>query len=144
MLDTVTAKLACPLRIRLPGKQKLSLVPGLKVWADRSGEILEKAEFSLPKLLFGHNGRLITSQKAIDVSLDKCADILSTIARIPDVAEWDARRVDMAWNYNLHAFPLIMAHAALRGPGILNGAPSHNDGPQPPCRPSMFPPTLTS
>src|SRR4029077_19445698 len=114
MLDTVTAKLACPLRIPLPGRQKLSLVRGLKVWADQSGERLEKVEFSLPKLLFGHNGRVLTSQAEIDVSLDKCADILSTIARIPDVPKWDVRRVDMVWNYNLPALPLIMAHAPLR------------------------------
>src|SRR6266481_1459489 len=79
MLDTVTAKLACPLRSRLPGRQKVSLVPGMKVWVDGSSEILEKAEFSLPKLLFRHNGRLLASQSDIDVSLNKCADILSTI-----------------------------------------------------------------
>ena len=126
MLDTVTAKLACPLHSRLPGRQKLTVVPGLKVWADRFGEILEKAEFSLPKLLFGHNGRLLTSQTEIDDSLDKCAGILSTIARVPDVTEWDVRRVDMAWNFDRPALPLIMAHAPLRVPGILHGATLHN------------------
>jgi hypothetical protein len=127
MLDTVMAKLACPLRIRLPGRQKFTVTPGLKAWADSSGEMLEKTEFSLPKLLFGNNGRLLTSQREIDDSLDKCAGILSTIARmIPDVAEWNVRRVDMAWNFDRPALPLIMAHAPLRVPGILHGATLHN------------------
>ncbi len=128
MLDTVTAKLGCPLRIRLPGRQKLSLVPGLKVWADRSGEILEKAEFSLPKLLFGHNGRLLTSQSDIDAALALVSHRLKEIAFVPDLADWNPRRVDLVWNYNLPALPLIVAHAPLRVPGILNGATLHNGG----------------
>jgi hypothetical protein len=128
MLDTVTAKLACPLRFRLPGRQKLSLVPGLKVWADLSGEILETAEFSLPKLLFGHNGRLLSSQSDIDTALARVSDRLSGIAVIPELADWNPRRVDMVWNYKLPALPLIMAHAGLRVPGILHGATLHNGG----------------
>src|SRR5205807_5798030 len=128
MLDTVNAKLACPLRIRLPGRQKLSLVPGLKVWSDRSGEILEKAEFSLPKLLFGHNGRLLTSQSDIDAALALVSHRLKEIAVVPDLADWNPRRVDLVWNFDLAALPLIMAHAALRVPGIQSGATLHNGG----------------
>ncbi|HEV2046912.1 MAG TPA: hypothetical protein VGQ95_09975 [Chthoniobacterales bacterium] len=126
MLDTVTIKLACSLRIRLPGRQKVSLIPGLKVWADRFGEILEKAEFSLPKLLFGCNGRLLTNQGEIDAALALVSNRLSEIAVVPDLAAWNPRRVDMVWNFELPALPLIMAHTALRVPGILHGATLHN------------------
>jgi hypothetical protein len=129
MLDTMTVRLACPLRIRLPGRQKLSLEPGLKVWADRSGEmVLEKAEFSLPKLLFGHNGRLLTSQSDIDAALALVSHRLKEIAVVPDLADWNPRRVDLVWNFDLAALPLIMAHAALRVPGIQSGATLHNGG----------------
>jgi hypothetical protein len=128
MLDTVMVKFHCTLRVRLRGRQKLTLALGIKVCADASGESLEKAEFSLPKLLFGHNGRVLSSQREIDAALEHASHLLSEIATVPDVIDWDARRVDMAWNYAMSALPLILAHASLRVPGILHGATLHRAG----------------
>jgi len=128
MVDTVTFTGFWPLRQPLPSRRKLGLAPGVKCWVGASGEVLESVECSLPKLLFGHNGRVIESQSQIDRALAKLVEILSRIACMPDVTEWRVSRVDMVWNYNLPALALITAHAALRVPGFGLGANLFNGG----------------
>lgn len=126
MLDTVRLELACPLRICLPHGQRFRLAAGIRVWTDPFLKGIRSAELSLPKVLFGHNGRVLESQSHLNAALDKSIEILSKIARVPDTAQWRSRRVDIAWNFDLPARPLIIAHASLRVPGILRGGTLHN------------------
>jgi hypothetical protein len=79
-------------------------------------------EVSLPKLLLGDNGHVLENQAHLDVALAKLRKDLNGIADVPEVAEWQVWRADIAWNFNLEATPLILAHAASRVPGIHRDA----------------------
>jgi hypothetical protein len=94
---------------------------GIRVRTDGSGDGILLAEASLPRQLFGHNGRVLESQRQINEALNKLRDKLSIFALIPPVSQLQAGRVDIAWNFPLQARPLIMAHGYLRVPGIRKG-----------------------
>ena len=80
MLDTMTIRGSWPLRIALPGRRKVALTPGVRVWADSSGNALETVECSLPKVLFGHNGKVLETQSQLDAALGKLHGILTEAA----------------------------------------------------------------
>ena len=102
----------------LPPRQKHKTSPGIKVWTDASGTTVTKAEFNLPTVLFGSNGRLITNQHELNEALEKCALALGEMAAVPPIDSWRAGRVDIVWNFALDAATLIMAHSYLRLRGI--------------------------
>jgi hypothetical protein len=79
---------------------------------------LTLAECSLPKLLFGHNGRLIEDQAQIEEALQKLFSVLTTAAVMPPVKLWKVWRADMAYNFALPARAIIVGHSHLRVPGI--------------------------
>ncbi len=118
MLDTMTIRGAWPLRQTLPARQKVSPAPGVRIWADVTGRGLERAECSLARVLFGHNGKVLADQAQLDAALAKLNDVLNSVAEVPSEAEWTPWRLDLVWNFNLQARPLVLAHAALRVPGI--------------------------
>ena len=95
--------------------------PGIRVRTDGSGDGILWAEASLPRLLFGHNGRVLAEQTQINEALNKLRDELSNFALVPPVSQLQAGRVDIAWNFPLLARPLIMAHGYLRVPTIRRG-----------------------
>ena len=80
--------------------------------------MLKWAELSLPKLLFGHNGRVIENQTQLDAALAKFAERLNEFVEVRHLDEGQPSRVDMAWNFDLSASSYITAHANLRVPGI--------------------------
>ena len=125
MVDTLTIYGDWPLRTKLPGRRKLALAEGVRIWADTSGAILQRAECSLPRLLFGHNGKALANQGQLDAGLCQLHAELSRIADVPDVAEWQPWRVDLAWNFDSPARPLVLAHAPLRVPGIQSEGTLH-------------------
>jgi hypothetical protein len=84
-------------------------------------------EVSLPKLLYGHNGRVLQNQAELDSALAKLCDHLGTICDVPEITTWQVWRVDIAWNFDMKAAPLICSHAALHLPGIHRGATLHSD-----------------
>src|SRR5688572_1517574 len=127
MIDTLTIHGAWTLRAELPVRRKVTLVPGVNIWARTSGRVLERVECSLPKLLFGNNGRVLQDQNALDEALAKLHAALNRIADVPGAANWRPWRVDMAWNFLLQARPLVLAHAALRVPGIRSGGTLYPD-----------------
>ena len=92
------------------------------MWTDEQGESLVRIECSLPKVYFGSNGRVLENQNQLDAALLKLRDTLNEFAVVPDFCKWQVCRVDIAWNFEGPARPLIMAHAALKVPGIRRGA----------------------
>lgn len=106
----------------------MRLGPGVMVRCSALGECVETAECSLPRLLFGHNGHLITDQTQVDAALNRFSDLLKDIAEIPNVRACCPSRLDLAWNFDQPAKPLIHAHAPLRLPGIRRGATVFNEG----------------
>lgn len=54
--------------------------------------------------------------------------VLRSVADGPGVGEWTPYRLDLAWNFDLPAKPLIFAHAPLRVPGIQHGGTLFSDG----------------
>jgi len=125
MLDTLRVRGAWRLKTALPGRRKVSLKPCVKVWGDSLERVLEMAECSLPKLLFGHNGRVLENQDQLDAALAKLREVLGTIADVPDISEWEPWRVDIAWNFDRPVRPLVLAHAALRVRGIQREGTLH-------------------
>jgi hypothetical protein len=73
-----------------------------------NGEITD-VEFSLPKLLFGTNGRLISTQTEIDNALSKADLMIQRIAtRI--ATEREFKRVDLVWNFREFPQDCFLAH----------------------------------
>ena len=128
MLDTVTIRMLWPLNRPLPAGRKVRLHRGVKVWAGASGESLEKAEFSLPTLLHGHNGFVLENQQQIDAALENGAAVLAQVSRVGSIRDCHAWRTDIAWNFDLNAGPLILAHAGLRLPQIHRGGTLYDGG----------------
>jgi hypothetical protein len=128
MLDTLTIRMSLPLIRPLPTSRKVRLQRGVKVWAGASGEFLERAEFSLPTLLHGHNGYVLENQQQIDAALENAAAVLAQVSRVESIRDCEAWRADIAWNFDLEAGPLILAHAALRLPRIHRGGTLYDGG----------------
>lgn len=80
--------------------------------------MLQWVECSLPRLRYGHNGRVLENQGEIDGALAELQTKLGTVADVSDVCGWRCWRADMAWNFDLPARPLILAHSCLSVPGI--------------------------
>ena len=119
MVDTLAVRGEWPLRERLPHGRNLGLAAGVRVRADGSRERLTYAECSLPRLLFGHNGRLIEDQMQLNRALDALYTELQHIADVGRPDGWRPWRLDMVWNFDLPVRPYVLAHAASRVPGIL-------------------------
>lgn len=121
MLDTVA--IAGPWEARKP------LPPGcfkhpdrpIRLRADRSGRFLLRAEASLPKLLFGHNGRVLANQRELDAGIEQLLGALQEFAVIPPISEISAQRADLAWNFDLPARRLITAYGHTRLPDVRRG-----------------------
>src|SRR6266511_843948 len=128
MLDTVTIRMSWPLTGFLPVGRKVRLQRGVKVWAGPTGNSLERAEFSLPTLLHGHNGYVLENQQQIDAALENAAAALAQVSKVDSIRHCQAWRADIAWNFDLEAAPLIRAHAALRLPRIHRGATLYDGG----------------
>jgi len=96
MLDTVTIRMSWPLTSPLPANRKVTLRRGVKVWAGASGDSLERAEFSLPTLLHGHNGYVLENQQQVDAVLKNAAAVLPQISRVGSIGDCQAWRADIA------------------------------------------------
>jgi len=128
MLDTFAIRANWSLHEPRTDGRRVRLSNGSPVWVIIKEARLVWAEVSLPKLLHGHNGRVLENQKQLDAALAKFHELLNGIAEASEIAAWDVCRTDIAWNFNKVAPPLIFAHGALRMPGIHCGATSHADG----------------
>jgi replication protein CRI len=121
MLDTVKITGPWQTHDRMPARCCLRVIRNIRVRTDGSGGNIVWAEASLPRLVFGHNGRVLADQTQINEALNKLRNELSNFALVPPVSQFQARRVDIAWNFPLVARPPIMAHGYLRVPTIRRG-----------------------
>lgn len=126
MFDTVKFVLFAPLRE--PGARDNPLPGGIRCWVDPTGKYLVAVECSLPKLLYGYNGRLISTPEEMARALGLLWDQVSTIAEVPDLGDWKPNRVDLVWQVEgVEAGKVIDALGQYRFPGIQN-PPLHVSG----------------
>jgi len=115
--------------VQLPPKGRYRLTRHIKIFTgERGASIRRIACDSLPALLFGHNGRLIVNQKEYDDAIARLTADLSAVADVPPIEEWKVLRLDIGWNFDLRARPIIMTHEFLRIPGIRKAPSMFDDG----------------
>jgi hypothetical protein len=123
MLDTFKFELSSPLLV--PGQCQIPLPLGkyVRCWVDPIKRYLTRVECSLPKLLFGHNGRLIATQEELNRALTMLGAEVAKIAEVPDLADWVPSRGDLVWQIGgLNAGKVVDVLAGFRFPGIQKPA----------------------
>lgn len=126
MLDTV--------RFNVGGSLKASVLPGqlkkqgVKFFLDDTRRYLCAVECSLPKLLFGYNGRLILSQSEMDAAFEKLFKLVEGYADVPPFVQWTPWRLDPVWQFQVaNADAIIDTLSAFRYPDIRS-MPWHQAG----------------
>lgn len=86
---------------------------GIRLFVQAGSGIVVRVEADLPKLLFGHNGRLITTQAQLDCAFARLRQALQTVCQLAsphrgyhpgDLAGDTAThctRIDLAWQFDL-------------------------------------------
>lgn len=113
MVDTVKIEFNGIAKIDITPRKRRTLTNGARLWYD--GIATFRAEAELPKLLWGHNGRLITSQGELDASLEL---LRSSLQKYVEFSSWQFVRVDLCWQFNTDAKAVILAHQWTCLPGI--------------------------
>jgi hypothetical protein len=113
MVDTVKIEFNGVAKIDIPPRKRLTLTNGARLWYD--GIATFRAEAELPKLLWGHNGRLITNQEDLDASLEL---LRSSLQKYVEFSSWQFVRIDLCWQFNTDAKAVILAHQWTCLPGI--------------------------
>jgi hypothetical protein len=90
-------------------------------------QMIEWVETSLSRLLFGHNGRLITSQKEIDQAMLRLSRLLKQVGTQRTALRYFTR-VDLVWQFRGDPNAFIIAHRNCRHRSIRKDAGSfdHN------------------
>lgn len=81
---------------------------------------IETLEVSLPKLLFGQNGRLITDQRQLDESICILRKLLGDVlgAEFTKMTEAHLTRVDLVWQYRRDPAKMIEDLSKVRHPQV--------------------------
>ncbi|HOW64854.1 MAG TPA: hypothetical protein PK256_06170 [Verrucomicrobiota bacterium] len=95
--------------------------------ASGSEAAMHQFEVSLPRVLFGHNGRLLKSQKEIDTAMDQVREILDEIGEGPDEPPV-FKRVDLVWQFKGDPKLFIAAHEKARHRRIRRDAVRFENG----------------
>lgn len=103
-------------------------LPGIRVFIH--ADVIIKVEADLPKLLYGHNGRLLKSQEDIDAALYRLRLALETISRplgilggyypgdrLEDFSTYYTR-VDLVWQFDLAPELMILGMRNAKHPEI--------------------------
>ena len=99
------------------------LADGVRFHHDGFGNC--KAEAELPKLLWGHNGRLPVNQGELDQSIRKLRSILSQKVKFES---WQWVVIDLCWHFRARATDVILAHQGLRFIGVRSLPTLFNGG----------------
>ncbi len=107
----------------MPRRRFVWLTKAIRAKISECGQYFTWFEVSLPRLLFGHNGRLIENQLQLNEALEKLHQEAERWAEgVAGYESWQPWRMDLVWNFDQVALPILMAHAGLRVPGINKGA----------------------
>ena len=123
MVDTVKVWFTGTPHDAMPAGRGVRLDGGVRFWHDGLGNC--KTEAELPKLLWGHNGRLVASQAELDASVARLREILSQIVKFES---WQLVFVDLVWQFQTRTADVILAHQWLRFPGVRNLPTLHCGG----------------
>ena len=88
---------------------------GIKFFGNR--DQIVAVEASLPRVLFGHNGRLLLSQAHINAALGKLDRALDKISQRPE-GDLEYTRVDLVWHVPGSCAEFILAHRDVRHPRV--------------------------
>jgi hypothetical protein len=113
--DSIKVRFTGKFRVPMPAHRRVTLAKGVRFWHDGFGNC--KAEAELPKLLWGHNCRLIVSQAELDESLARFHVILLKHVQF---ASWEWVLVDFVWQFQTRTADVILAYQWLRLPGVRN------------------------
>lgn len=97
----------------VPPRRRVTLPGGVRLWHDGEGNC--KAEAELPKLLWGHNGRVLANQSELDEAITKFRAILLPKVKLDS---WQWVFIDLFWQFRARAADIIFAHQWLRFPGV--------------------------
>ena len=75
MVDTLKVRFPGTPHVSVPAHRRMLLADGVRFHYDGFGTI--RAEAELPKLLWGHNGRVLANQTELDASVARFRSILS-------------------------------------------------------------------
>jgi hypothetical protein len=123
MLDTIKFEMYAPLKV--PCQCQIPLPSGkfIRLWVDPTQSYLTRVECSLPKLVYGHNGRLIDDQEELDRAMEQLREAVAKVADVPDSGVWVPSRCDLVWQLGgMEAGKVIDVLAGFRFPGIQKPA----------------------
>lgn len=81
--------------------------------AQGTEDMLDTFEVSLPKVLFGHNGKLLKSQCEIDAAIGEMHALMGQIGELSDDLP-EFKRVDFVWQFRGDPELFILAHQHAR------------------------------
>jgi len=113
MVDTIKVRFTGTPHAHVPARRRMQLADGVRFWHDGFGTI--KAEAELPKLVWGHNGRLLANQVELDASVERFRSILSQQV---EFSSWQLVLIDLVWQFEARTADIILAHQWRRFPGV--------------------------
>jgi hypothetical protein len=113
MVDTIKVWFTGTPHANVPAYRKLTLADGVRFYHDGFGNC--KAEAELPKLLWKHNGRLLTNQAELDAGVARFRAVLSQQV---EFASWRLVLIDLVWQFQARTADIILAHQWQRFPGV--------------------------
>ena len=113
MVDSLKVRFTGTPHVPIPTHRRVELSAGVRFWHDGFGNC--KAEVELPKLLWGHNSRLVANQAELDECVARFRSVLSqTVLH----ASYELVLVDLVWQFQTRTTDVILAHQWLRFPGV--------------------------
>jgi hypothetical protein len=113
MVDTLKVRFTGTPHAALPARRRVQLADGVRFWHDGLGDC--RAEAELPKLVWGHNGHLISNQVELDASVERFRSILSQQV---EFNSWQLALVDLVWQFQTRPAEVILAYQWQRFPGV--------------------------
>lgn len=113
MVDTIKVRFIGTPHANVPAQRRLTLADGVRFYHDGFGNC--KAEAELPKLIWGHNGRLLVNQAELDASVTRFRAVL---LQQVEFSSWQLVLLDLVWQFETRTADIILAHQWLLFPGV--------------------------